>query len=81
MDSKVCSRCCIDKPLHEFYARADGIMGVRASCKQCDISQQELKGGWYLKGKDSRYRATTEEEWNYPSDLMDSQQDFIYERY
>ncbi len=35
MDSKVCSRCGIDKPFSEYPKRADRPIGVRPACREC----------------------------------------------
>lgn len=35
MDTKTCSKCRVEKPLDQFYARKGGSGGVRADCRQC----------------------------------------------
>lgn len=33
--TKVCSKCGVDKPLSEFYKKSGGLHGVHAACKEC----------------------------------------------
>lgn len=45
-NTKVCSRCKIEKDVSEFYPQAGGKDGLRASCKKCFIkanSEYRLK--------------------------------------
>lgn len=41
MSSKECSKCGKDKPLSEYYRRADSPDGYRSYCKQCKNTQQK----------------------------------------
>ena len=35
METKVCSKCSVDKPLSEYHKRSNRPCGVRSQCKEC----------------------------------------------
>jgi hypothetical protein len=39
IDSRVCTKCGLDKPLREFSKAPRGKYGVKASCKACDAAR------------------------------------------
>ena len=48
METAVCSKCGISKPLSEFGKRKEGSLGRRTECKTC---KREYNKKWYKKGK------------------------------
>lgn len=35
MQSKICTKCSVEKPISEFYKKSSGKYGVEGSCKLC----------------------------------------------
>lgn len=57
MQTKICSKCKVEKPISEFYKAINYKLGVRAICKKCDhIYKTEHyinNNEYYQKNKDS----------------------------
>jgi hypothetical protein len=44
MNTKICSKCKIEKSAKDFYKRGDRINKIRSQCKQCtDLSNNNYK--------------------------------------
>ena len=39
MDTKVCSKCGVEKPFSEYYKHKKGKYGLQAQCKKCHTAQ------------------------------------------
>lgn len=51
MNFKICSKCKIEKPTIEFHKDSNGKLGVRASCKTCDLERHRI----YRRNNPTRY--------------------------
>lgn len=43
---KVCTKCCVEKVLDDFYAKKKGLHGKHSECKECfDLRNRNRKKG------------------------------------
>lgn len=62
--SKVCAKCGLEKPSHEFHKSKDGRLGLKADCKPCNSLKAKE---WRIENKDKanetkrQYRAKNKE--------------------
>lgn len=52
--NKICSVCCVEKPIAAFYARKQMLDGRRSECKECTLSRN---GKWRNENPDA-YKAS-----------------------
>lgn len=59
-ESKVCSKCKVDKSIENYYLRGDRESQVRPQCKQCESNRAK---NWYQKNQThmAEYREKTKE--------------------
>lgn len=83
LEDKTCNHCFMDKPLEDFSRNERGLGGRRSVCKECTSEfkrSDDSKTRWYEAGRDTGFRATGQEAYNYPDELEYLKQDFIYNR-
>lgn len=57
MDIKKCNKCLTTKSVDCFHKDKNGVLGVRASCKDCRSSNENekaIKRDWYIRNKEKR---------------------------
>jgi hypothetical protein len=48
METKICSKCKIEKPISEFTGDSEGRFGKKSSCRKC---RNILQNNWYGKNR------------------------------
>jgi hypothetical protein len=58
MDTKVCNKCQVEKPITEFYARnkSKGHLGLKYMCKTCENEKGRLKYHAEYKHEPAHYK-------------------------
>ena len=66
METKVCSKCNIDKPYSDYYLKKECVGGVNSYCKKCHL---EKKQNW-RKNNPEEYKKQTKNYWDKTKDTQ-----------
>jgi len=58
--NKVCTVCCVEKPLSAFYARKQMLDGHRSECKECVLT----RNGKWRSANPEAYKASTDKHYS-----------------